>query len=85
MWFLSHGQEDLLEKDMSILSSIHAWRIPWTEEPGGLWSIGSQRIKHELKQLSIHIYVPEELWTEICGWLTSPTQWTRALVSSGSW
>ena len=36
------GQEDPLEKDMATHSSIHAWRNPWTEEPGGLQSMGSQ-------------------------------------------
>ena len=39
----SLGWEDSLEKGMSTRSSILAWRIPWTEEPGGLQSIGSQR------------------------------------------
>ena len=38
----SLGQEDLLEKEMATLSSILAWRIPWTEKPGGLQSIESQ-------------------------------------------
>ena len=41
------GQEDLLEKGMAIHSSILAWKIPWTEEPGGLQSMGSQSIKHD--------------------------------------
>ena len=41
------GQEDPLEKGMTIHSSILAWRIPWIEEPGGLQSMGSQRVKHE--------------------------------------
>ena len=41
-WFRSLGQEDPLEQGMVIISSILAWRIPWTEEPGGLQSIGSQ-------------------------------------------
>ena len=41
------GQGDLLEEGMAILSSILAWRIPWTEEHGGLQSIGSQRIIHD--------------------------------------
>ena len=41
------GWEDPLEKGMAIHSSIHAWRIPWTEEPGGLWSIGLQRAGHD--------------------------------------
>ena len=39
----SLGREDPLEKGMATYSSILAWRIPWTEEPGGLWSIGSQK------------------------------------------
>ena len=40
----SLGQEDLLEKETATHSSILAWRIPWTEEPGGLQSTGSQRV-----------------------------------------
>ena len=43
--FLS--QEDPLEKGMATQSSILAWRIPWTEEPGGLQSTGSQRVEHD--------------------------------------
>ena len=42
----SLGQEDHLEKEMATHSSILAWRIPWTEEPGGLQSLGSQRVRH---------------------------------------
>ena len=42
----SLGQEDPLEEDIETHSSILAWRIPWTEEPGGLQSIGSQRVGH---------------------------------------
>ena len=40
-------QEDPLEKEMSTHSSILAWRIPWMEEPGGLQSMGSQRVGHD--------------------------------------
>ena len=43
----SLGQEDLLEKGMATHSSILAWRIPWTEEPGGLQSMGFQRVGHD--------------------------------------
>ena len=43
----SMGWEDPLEKEMSTHSSILAWRIPWTEEPGGLQSMGSQRVGHD--------------------------------------
>ena len=46
-WVRSLGQEDLLEKEMATHSSILAWRIPWTEEPGGLQSTGSQRGGHD--------------------------------------
>ena len=42
----SLGWEDPLEKDMASHSSILAWKISWTEEPGGLQSIGSQRVGH---------------------------------------
>ena len=42
----SWGQEDLMEKEMSTHSSILAWKIPMTEEPGRLQSMGSQRIGH---------------------------------------
>ena len=41
------GREDPLEEKMATLSSILAWRIPWTEEPGGLQSTGSQRVGHD--------------------------------------
>ena len=41
-WVRSLGQEDPLEKEMATHSSIHAWKIPWTEESGGLQSMGLQ-------------------------------------------
>ena len=44
----SLGQEDLLEKEIATHSSILAWAIPWTEEPGGLQSMGLQRVRHDL-------------------------------------
>ena len=43
----SLGWEDPLEKGMATLSSILAWRIPWTKEPGRLQSMGSQRVRHD--------------------------------------
>ena len=45
-WVRSLGQEDSLEKGMAIHSSILAWRISWTEKPGRLQSMGSQRVRH---------------------------------------
>ena len=47
-WVWSLGQEDPLEKEMATHSNILAWRIPWTGEPGGLQSTGSQRAGHDL-------------------------------------
>ena len=45
------GWEDPLEEGMATHSSILAWRIPWTEEPGGLQPIGSQRVRHDRRDL----------------------------------
>ena len=47
-WVRSLGWEDLLEKGMAIHSSILVWRIPRTEEPGGLQSMASQRVRHDI-------------------------------------
>ena len=46
-WVLSLGREDPLEKAMATHSSTLAWKIPWTEEPGGLQSMGLQRVGHD--------------------------------------
>ena len=47
MWVPSVDWEDPLEKSIETHCSILAWRIPWTEEPGGLQSLGSQRVRHD--------------------------------------
>ena len=46
-WIRSLGWEDPLEEEMATYSSILAWKIPCTEEPGGLWSTGLQRVGHD--------------------------------------
>ena len=46
-WVKSLGWEDLLEKGMATHSSILVWKIPWTEEPGRLQSMGLQRVRHD--------------------------------------
>ena len=46
-WVRYLGQEDLLEKEMATHSSVLAWKIPWTEEPCRLQSMGSQRVGHD--------------------------------------
>ena len=48
MWVRSLGWEDLLEKEMATHFSILAWEILWMEEPGGLQSMGSQSVRHDL-------------------------------------
>ena len=50
VWSL--GQEDLLEEGMATCSSILTWEIPWTEEPGGLQPMGSQRVRHDWSDLT---------------------------------
>ena len=51
-WVRSLGQEDPLEEGMTTHSSILAWRIPWTEEPGGLQSIELQRVRRDSSDLA---------------------------------
>ena len=54
-WVQSLGQEDPLEKEMATHSSILAWRISWMEEPGGVQTIGLQRVRHDwANSLSLH-------------------------------
>ena len=45
-WVQSLGQEDPLEEEVATLSNILAWKIPWTEKPGGLQSVESQKVGH---------------------------------------
>ena len=55
VWSL--GWEDPLEKEMATLFSILAWRIPWTEESGGLQSVGSQRVRHNQATNTLYKYL----------------------------
>ena len=65
-WVQSLSQEDLLEKEMATHSSILAWRIPWTKEPGGLQSMGSQRVRHDWETEHLHnsILTPSSIPSE---------------------
>ena len=75
MWVQSLDQEDPLENEMTIHSSILAWEIPWTEEPGKLQSMESQsqRVRQDLvtkqKQI-IHNCTTEELLSEVISMIT---------------
>ena len=62
-WVQSLDPEDPLEKDMSTHSSILAWALPWTEEPGGLQFMGLQRIRHNLPTKQQQ--APNEHWTSV--------------------
>ena len=68
-WVQSLGWEDPLEKGTATHSSKFAWRIPCTEEPGGLQSMGSQRVRHSLAT-NTHIYVNASF--SICPTLSLP-------------
>ena len=58
MWVQSLDQEDALEEEMATHSSILAWEIPWTKEPSGLQSMGSQRARHDLVAQQHHLLYP---------------------------
>ena len=55
----SLDQEDPLEKETATHSSILGWRIPWSEEPGGLQSMGSQRVGHD--QVYMHTSITDQI------------------------
>ena len=69
-WVWPLGWEDPLEKEMATHSSILAWGIPWTEEPGGLQSMGLQRGKHDswLKQQIASVYRGATKETQVTPW-----------------
>ena len=67
-WVRSLGGEDPLEMGMATHSSMLAWRIPWIEEPGGLQSMGSQRVRHDLEtehgQINTMTYTHNVTWEQ---------------------
>ena len=65
IWVQSLGREDLLEKEMATHSSILAWRIPQTEEPDRLQSMGSQRVGHDWTTSLSAFWLCQSLW--LCG------------------
>ena len=85
-WVWSLGQEDSLEEEMVPHSSILAWDIPWTEEPGGLQSMGSQRVRHDLvtkqQQIIFHFL---NLNSDLFSWTKSKALWsiTAAYTNEG--
>ena len=85
-WVWSLGWKDLLEKGMATHSNVHAWEIPWTEEPGGLQSMGSQRVRHDWATNTctffIHIYLLFEYTVGPC---CLSTGFVLSLVSCCFW
>ena len=65
-WVQFLGQEDPLKKEMVTHFSILAWRIPWTEEPGGLLSIGLQRVRHTLTAERTGTLAVNDHWLDGC-------------------
>ena len=74
-WVWSLGQEDPLEKGMETHSSILAWRIPWTEEPGGLQSMGSQRVSHDWVTSSFTFFQVSAKLVNVRWWQTRKIIW----------
>ena len=60
-WFQSLGQEDPLEEEMATHSSLLAWEIPWTEEPGGLQSVTRQRVGYNWAHMHTHMVLKVKL------------------------
>ena len=83
IWVWSLGWEGSLEEGMATHSSILAWRIPWTEQPGGLQSMGSHRIRHNwvIKHTHTHTHTQEAPTGKNSGMI-----WTSAkMVSAMRW
>ena len=65
-WVQSLDWDDLLEKEMTTDSSIVAWEIPWTEEPGGLQSMGLQRVRHDWVTEDAYTHCQSYTWGISC-------------------
>ena len=89
MWVQSLGREDPLEEEMATHSSVLAWRIPWTEEPGGLRSRGSQRVGHNRATNSFASLPPLGSKASLSHWVWadhSPKKYSDPLFLEGaSW
>ena len=78
-WVQSLGQEDTLEEEMATHSTILAWRIPGTEEPGGLQSLGSRRVTHGWSNLAHMRWLKHS--SHLCIW----AQFLYGLLMSWGW
>ena len=82
---LIHGLGIALEKGMATHFSILAWRIPWTEEPERLWSMGSQRVRHNWSNLaSRHVCVYHNIYDGIILYISQYIQWNNVQSAAQS-
>ena len=79
-WVRSLGWEDPLEKEMATHPSVLAWRIPWTEEPGGLQSMGLQRVGHDWATSLTHSL--KEI--EVCSKLDLVRTWAHIMTAAAA-
>ena len=85
MWVQSLGQEDPLEEGMAIHSSVLAWKNPWTEEPGSLLSLGSQRASHDgSNRACMHTHVQLEQYAAGVKVCVSEPSWLQKGAQLGS-
>ena len=77
----SHSSNPALEEEMATRSSLLAWRTPWTEEPGGLPSLGSQRVRHNWATKQQH--TPQRACLSLCftPWVPSPSPFPALQIS----
>ena len=84
-WVQSLGCKDSLEKEMATHPSIFAWRIPWTEEPGGLQSMGSQRVGHDWMTAFTFKHSMEKAIAPHSSTLAGKSHGQRSLVGCSLW
>ena len=82
-WVRSLGLEDSLEKRMATHSSILAWKIPWTEEPGWLQPMGSQRVGHNWPTHRLWALYRTKYSHTWAIWCKQPTHWQRPWLRAG--
>ena len=83
----SPGWEDPLKKGMATRSSILAWRIPWTEKPGGLWCIGSRRVRHnwsDSTHVRAHTHTHCSFFNQLPSFLSLPNSDSTCRFSSNT-
>ena len=82
-WVRFLSQRDLLEKEMATHSSILAWKIQWTEKPGGLQSMGSQRVGHDwVTSLQFIVIITDIMIIKYIDWQSIPCTGTSSIRSN---